>query len=70
MSDMRHGGKKDTDMRHGYFLNLTCDMVENKGHRHPTLAFLKIDMQHQDPPSRAPTDLCSLSGRKCQVRNP
>ena len=54
LSDMRHGGKKDSDMRHGYFLNSTCDMVENKGQRHATLAFLKIDMQHQDPPSRAP----------------
>ena len=54
LSDMRHDGKKDSDMRHGYFLNSTCDMVENKGQRHATLAFLKIDMQHQDSPSRAP----------------
>ena len=30
---MRHGGKKDSDMRHGHFLNLTCDMVENKRQR-------------------------------------
>ena len=50
---MRHGGKQDSDMRHGYFLHSTCDMVENKGQRHATLAFLKIDMRHQDPPSRA-----------------
>ena len=35
---MRHGGKKDIDMRHGYLLNSTCDMVENKRQRHATLA--------------------------------
>ena len=51
---MRHGGKMDSDMRHGYFLNSTCDMVENKGQRHATSDFLKIDMRHQVPPSRAP----------------
>ena len=27
---MRYGGKKDSDMRHGYFLNSSCDMVEKK----------------------------------------
>ena len=29
-------------------------MGKNKRHRHATLAFLKIDMRHGDPPSRAP----------------
>ena len=29
-------------------------MGNNKRQRHETLAFPKIDMQHQDPPSRAP----------------
>ena len=50
LSDMRHGGRMESDMRHGYFLNSTCDMVENKGQRHATLAFLKIDMRHGGPP--------------------
>ena len=36
VSDMRHGGKKDSDMRHGYFLNSTCDMVGKKRQRHAT----------------------------------
>ena len=46
LSDMRHGGKKDSDMRHGYFLNSTSDMVEDKRQRHATLPFHKIDMRH------------------------
>ena len=36
---MRHDGKKDSDMRHGFFLNSTCDVVENKRQRHVTLPF-------------------------------
>ena len=46
LSDMRHGGKKDSDMRHGYFLNLKCDMVENKqqrrGVRHFRVCFFLV----------------------------
>ena len=38
-SDRRHGGTKDSDMRHGFFLNLTCDIVENKRQRNATLPF-------------------------------
>ena len=41
-------------MRQGHFLNLTCDLAINKGQRHVTLAFLKIDTRHGDPPSMAP----------------
>ena len=37
-------------MRHDYFLNLTCDMVENKQQRRETLPFSIIDMQHLTPP--------------------
>ena len=46
--------KFDSDMRQGYFLNSTCDIAINKRQRHATLAFLKIDRRHGDPPSRAP----------------
>ena len=38
-----------------HFLNSTGDMGNNKRQRHATLTFLKIDMRHQDPPSRAST---------------
>ena len=48
LSDMRYGGKQDSDTRHGYFLNSTCDMVENKRQRHATLPLLKVDMRHRD----------------------
>ena len=58
---MGHGGKKDSDMRHDYFLNSTYDIGGNKRQRHATLAFLKIDMRHRDPQSRAP--LYIRSGR-------
>ena len=54
---MRHFDQKDSDIRHGYILHSTCDMVENKRQRHATLPSLKIDMRHRDPPpppSRAP----------------
>ena len=53
---MRQGFKKYSDMRQGYFLNLTCDMAINKRQRHATLEFPKIDRRHGDPPSRAPRD--------------
>ena len=52
--DMRQGSPKYSNMRHGYFVNLTCDMGKNQRHRHAMLTFLKIDMRHGDPPSRAP----------------
>ena len=52
------------DMRQGHFLNLTCDrdifvnstcdMDKNKRQRHATLAFLKIDTRHGDPPVKGP----------------
>ena len=51
---MRQGFKKYSDMRQAYFLNSTCDMAINRRQRHTTLAFLKIDRRHGDPPSRAP----------------
>ena len=51
---MRQENKNDSDMRHAHFLNLTCDKEENKRQRHVTLSFLKFDMRHGDPPSRAP----------------
>ena len=46
-----------SDMGHCKFLNLTGGMGNNKRQRHVTLAFLKIDMRHQDLPSRAPLRL-------------
>ena len=52
--DMRHGFQKYSDMRQGYFLKSTGDIALNKWQRHATLAFLKIDRRHGDPPSRAP----------------
>ena len=51
---MRQGGKNYSDMGHSLFLNLTCDIVENKRQRHVTLPFLKFDMQHWGPPIKAP----------------
>ena len=41
-------------MGHWSFLNSTGDRESIKRQRHVTLAFLKIDMRHQDLPSRAP----------------
>ena len=41
-------------MGHSLFLNSTFDMGINKRQGHGTLSFLKIDMRHGDPPSRAP----------------
>ena len=49
-------------MRHGYFLNSTCDMVENKRQRHETLSFLKIDVRHRGP-SSAPDKLHFSDGQ-------
>ena len=37
-------------MQQGYFLNSTCDIGINKRQRHATLAFLKIDRRHGNPP--------------------
>ena len=39
---------------HGHFLNSTGEMGISKQQGHVTLAFLKICIRHQDPPSRAP----------------
>ena len=52
---MGHSFQKDSDMARGYFLDSTCDMglIINKRQRYATLAFLKINMRHQDPLSRA-----------------
>ena len=44
LSDMRYGGKKDSDVRHGYFLNSTCD-----------IAIFLNRYTTSGPPSRAPT---------------
>ena len=41
-------------MGHGHLLSATGDKGNIKRHRHAKLAFLKIDMRHQDPRSRAP----------------
>ena len=46
--------KNHSDMRHEHFLNWARDIVMSKQQGHATLSFLKIDMRHQDPPSRAP----------------
>ena len=42
-------------MGHGHLLNLTGDKGNFKRQRHAALSFLKIDMRHQAPLSRAPT---------------
>ena len=52
--DMRQGFQKYNDMRQAYFLNSTCNMAINKRQRHVTLAFLKIDMRHWEPPIKGP----------------
>ena len=41
-------------MGHWHFLNSTGDRGNINRQRRATLPFLKIDMQHQDPQSRAP----------------
>ena len=51
---MRQGGTNYSDMGHSHFLNSTRDTVENKRQGHATLLFLKFDMRHWGPPSRAP----------------
>ena len=35
-------------------IDLICDNEENKGHRHVTLPFLKIDMRHGEFPIKGP----------------
>ena len=51
-SDM--GPKKDSDMGHDHFLYLTGEKGNIKRLRHVTLAFLNIDMRHQDFPIKGP----------------
>ena len=46
---MRQGFQKYSDVRQGYFLDLTCNMAMNKQQRRATLAFLKNDRRHGDP---------------------
>ena len=62
LSELRHGGKKYTDMKHGYFLNSTCNIGEDKRQRHATLPFHKIDMRHWGPPIKGPQtqSMCTL----------
>ena len=52
--DMRQEGKTYSDMEHSLFLNLTCDIGENKRQGHATLSFLKIDTRHWGPPIKGP----------------
>ena len=58
---MGQGGKKDSDMRHDYFLNSRCDIGGIKRQRHVTLAFLEIDMRHRDPGPQFKKRLCPMS---------
>ena len=53
---MRQGSKQYSDMRQDYFLNSTCYIAINKRQRHATLAFLKIERRHGDPPVKGPRD--------------
>ena len=46
----RHGTQKDSDMGHGYFLNLTRDKGNCSQQRQATFPSLKIDMRQPDPP--------------------
>ena len=64
LSDMRQGLKNYSEMGHDLFLNSTFDIGINKGQRHATLAFLKIDMrprpiQLTPPPPSPPCPDCS-----------
>ena len=43
------GSNNNSDLGHLHYLNLTGDRGRIKRQRHATLAFLKIDMRHQDP---------------------
>ena len=66
---MGRGGKIDSDRRHNYFL-IRHVTWGNEGHRHVTLAFLKIDMRHRDPTFRAPYVTLLLRGscrRQCSL---
>ena len=51
---MLQGFQKHSDMRQGFFLNLTCDMGIHKQQRHVTVGFTKINMGHGGHLSRAP----------------
>ena len=42
-------------MGHSLFLNLTCDILENKGQGHASLPFLEIDMPHWGSPVKGPS---------------
>ena len=52
-SDMGQGGIGGSGRLHNYFLNLTYDMEEHRRQRRVTTSFPKIDMRHEEPPSRA-----------------
>ena len=55
LSDSNIGKNNDcSDMGLWHFLNSTGDRGNIKQQIHVTLAFLKIDMRRQDPPSWAP----------------
>ena len=56
-SDSNMGPKKIVtwDMYMAIFLDSTWDNGNVKRQRHATLAFLKIVMRHQDPPSKTPS---------------
>ena len=55
-------------MGHSLFLNSTFDKGINKQQGHATLAFLKIDMLHGDPLSRAPGAGGRGEIKQCSVR--
>ena len=50
-------GQEFSDMGHGNLLNSTRNQRNSKRQRHQTLEFIKIDMRHQDPTSRAPVSI-------------
>ena len=67
-------GSDNNDMGHWHSLNFTGCRGNTKRQRHATLAFLRIDMRHQEPPSRAQEGetggLFFLRGRSQSIESP
>ena len=69
LSDSDIGANIYSDMGHWHFLNSTGDIGNDRLQRHAALAFLKIDMRHQDPLSRAPVMSNKLSPLMCYMNS-
>ena len=67
LSNSDIGSNNNSDMGQWYFLDSTGAMGNIKRQRYATLAFLKIDMGHQDPPVKAPRAAAAAGATGTQI---